>query len=280
MKKFLMTLALLGAGLILFSLTAILLIPSDMLLGSLKESLRTSHGIILTEESSKRLLPFGIRAAGLTVSNKLGDTLYFDTITVKFAPLGLLSGALTANFDATLAGGSINGHILFRRGAIKIEAAVDAINLGAIKAIASAGFKGPGSLSGTASARLPKTGCPEASVDLKALGLDAEKLNFKGLSLPFGEIKDAGLKAKLKECRAEVTNLWIDGLGLSARISGMVSLKEPIRRSVVDLHVEMVPRGAAAEDQTLSILFNHYRKSANYYSIKIRGTLASPNVKP
>ncbi len=278
MKKLLMTLVLLAAGLILFSLTAILLIPSDMLMSSVKERLKTRHSIILTEESSRRVLPFGIRVEGLTVSNRAGNALYLDAITARFVPLALLSGGLMVNFDATVAGGAIRGYVLLKNGAAEISAVADAIELDAIEAISDAGFKGPGALSGTASAKFPATGCPEATLNLKALGLDGENLKFKGIGLPFGEIKDAGLKAKVNECRAEILNLWIDGAGLSARVSGPIKLKQPLSHSVIDLHIEMVPRGT--EDPILSLLFNHYRKSANYYSIKVKGTLEKPTVRP
>ena len=278
MKKFLMTLALLGAGLILFSLTAILLIPADMIMSSVKERLQAGPGFILTEESSERLLPFGIRADGLLVSNRAADALYLDTVTVKFAPLGLLSGGLKALIEATIADGSIKGYALLKRGFSEIELEADGVDLDAVPAIVRAGFKGPGSVSGRASVKLPAAGCPEATINLKGIGLDGENLSIKGFSLPFGRITDAGLKARALECRAEILNLWVDGSGMSARVSGVISLTEPVEQSVVDLHIEIVPRGP--EDPMLSLLLKGYRRSANYYSIKVGGTLGSPIVRP
>ncbi len=65
---------------------------------------------------------------------------------------------------------------------------------------------------------------------------------------------------------------------MSARVGGFIDLAEPVRRSLVDLDVEIVPRGPAAEDALL--LLNRYRRSANHYSIKVGGTLGSPSVKP
>ena len=281
MKKPLTALMLLAAGGVLFLLTATILIPSDMIMDFIKERLKTGPGLILTEEASERVLPFGIRADGLLLSKGEGrSVLYLDTLTVSFSPLGLLTGGLMARIDATVARGRVKGTILLKINRTEIDLYIDGVDFGAVPAIADAGLKGSGSVSGRALVTLPPNGCPEATINLKGAGLDGDDLNFKGFSLPFGRITDAGLKARVSDCRAEINNLWIDGSGMSARVGGLISLAEPVRQSQLGLDIEIVPRGPATEDPILSLLLKQYRRSANYYSIKIGGTLGSPIVRP
>ncbi len=281
MRRLLTALILLAAGAVLFLLTASILIPPNMIMGFVKERLRTGQGLVLTEEASERVLPFGIRADGLLVSvGEGGGILYLDTITVSFAPLALLTGGLMARIDATVSGGEVKGTVLVKANRTEIDLDIDGVELTTIPAIANAGLKGSGSLSGKVLVTLPSGGCPEAAINLKGLNLDGDDMSFKGFSLPFGKISDAGLKAEIKGCRARINTLWIDGSGMSARLSGLIDLKEPVRHSQLDLNIEIVPRGPAIEDPILSLLFKEYRRSANHYSIKVGGTLGSPAVRP
>ncbi len=281
MRRLLTALTLLAAGAVLFGLTAAILIPSDMIMGFVKERLKAGPGLILTEEASERVLPFGIRANGLLVSKEEGESvLYLDTLTVTFAPLGLLTGGLMARIDATIARGRVKGTVLVKIDRTEIDLDIDGVGFGAVPAIVNAGLKGSGSVNGRALVTLPPGGCPEATIDLKGDGLDGDDLSFKGFSLPFGRITDAGLKARILDCRAKIDTLWIDGSGMSARVGGLISLTEPVRQSVLDLDIEIVPRGPATEDPILSLLLKKYRRSANYYSIKVGGTLGSPTVRP
>ena len=281
MKRLLTALMLLAAGAVLFLLTAAILIPPDMVMGFVKERLKTGPGLILTEESSERVLPFGIRADGLLVSKEGGgDVLYLDTLTVTFAPLALLTGGLMARIDGTINGGGVKGAVMAKINRTEIDLDIDGVDLSAVPAIADAGLKGSGSLDGRASIILPPGGCPEATINLKGVGLDGGDLSFKGFSLPFGRITDAGLKARMLGCRARIDTLWIDGSGMSARLSGLISLTAPVRHSAVDLDIELIPRGPATEDPILLLLLKEYRRSANHYSVKVGGTLGSPVVRP
>jgi hypothetical protein len=101
-----------------------------------------------------------------------------------------------------------------------------------------------------------------------------------GLSLPFGTIADAGLKAELKDCQAMIRALWIDGSGMSARVGGLVSLAKSVQRSKLDLEIEVIPRRGAAQKADLMLLLSPYQRSANYYSMKVRGTLGAPVLGP
>jgi type II secretion system protein N len=208
------------------------------------------------------------------------ELLYIDTLTVGFAPMGLLTGGLMARIDAAVGGGRITGTVLVKTGRTEMDLKIDGVGLNSIPAIAGTGFKISGSLGGKARVTLKPDGCPEAVINLKGTGLDVYDLKIKGFSLPFGKIKDAGLKARVLDCRARIEALWIDGNSMSARIGGLISLTEPLRRSPLDLDVDIVARGQAAGDAGLPLLLNNYRRSANHYSIKIGGTLAEPSVRP
>ena len=281
LNRLFLVLGVLGAGAVFFFITVLLLIPSDLIMGPVKQRLQAGPGLILTEESAQRVFPFGIRAEGLLVSKKEGgDVLYLDTLTVSFAPMGLLTGGLMARIDATIARGRVKGAVLVKINRTEIDLDIDDVDFGAVPAIVNAGLKGSGSVSGKALVTLKPNGCPEATINLKGVGLDGNDLNFKGFSLPFGRIADSGLKARVLRCRAKINTLWIDGSGMSARVGGLISLAEPLRQSLLDLDIEIVPRGPVTEDALLSLLLSPYQRSANYYSMKVRGTLGSPVLGP
>ncbi len=282
-KRFFLVLGVLGAGAVFFFITVLLLIPSDLIMGSVKQRLQAGPGLILTEESAERIFPFGIKARGLLLSTggRGGKgLLYLDTLTARLSLLSVLSGGLKVELNATIARGSLKGYVILKINRTEVDIEVEGIDFEAVPAFLNAGLEGGGSFDGRLELTLPPSGCPEGTLRAKGVGLDEDALRVMGFRLPFGRVTDAGLRAELKDCRARIRALWIDGSNMSARVGGLVSLVKPVEQSRLDLEIEVIPRKGAAEKPGLLLLLSPYRRSANYYSMKVRGTLGSPLLGP
>ena len=70
--------------------------------------------------------------------------------------------------------------------------------------------------------------------------------------------------------------MWVDGNELSAKLAGVLVPMAPIATSRLDMALEITPKGDIAEKQWLLSFIGPYRRSANYYYMTIRGTLARP----
>ncbi len=283
LKKSLIVLVVLGAGAVFFLVTVLLLIPSDLIMAAVRERLQAGPGLILTEQSAERVFPFGIRARGLllSTSDRGGEgLLYLDTLSARLSLLSILSGGVKAEIDATVASGSLKGYVLLKINRTEVYIEVEDIDFDAVPAFLNAGFEGGGSFDGRLELTLPPSTCPEGTLRAKGFGMDSAALRVMGFRLPFGRITDAGLRAELKDCRARIRDFWIDGSNMSARVGGLVSLGKPLQQSRLDLEIEVIPREGGGEEAGLLLLLRPYRRSANYYSIKVRGTLGSPVLGP
>ncbi len=283
LKRFLLVFVVLGAGAVLFSTTVLLLIPSELIMGSVKQRLQAGPGLILTEQSAERVFPFGIKARGLllSTSDRGGkDLLYLDTLSARLSLLSILSGGVKAEFNATTARGSLKGYVLLKINRTEVDIEVKDIDLDVVPAFLNAGLEGGGSFDGRLELTFPSSTCPEGTLRAKGFGMDPDALGIMGFRLPFGRITDAGLRAELKDCRASIRALWIDGSNMSARVSGLVTLVKPVQQSRLALDIEVIPRKGAAEKPGLLLLLGPYRRSANYYSMKVSGTLGSPVLGP
>ncbi len=280
LKKFLLVSGVLVAGAVLFSITVLLLVPAELIMAPLKQRLEAGPGLILTEQSAERVFPFGIKASGLLLSAGGKGILYLDTITVRLSPLSILSGGVKAELNATVARGSLKGYVLFKRNRTQVEMEAEDIDFDAVPAFKNAGLEGGGSFDGRLELTLPRSTCPKGTLRAKGFGMDPDALGVMGFRLPFGTIADAGLRAELEDCGVTLRALWIDGSNMSARVGGLVSLAKPVEQSRLDLEIEVIPRKGAAEMPGLLLLLGPYRRSANYYSMKVSGTLGSPVLGP
>jgi len=72
-----------------------------------------------------------------------------------------------------------------------------------------------------------------------------------------------------------IDGLWIESSDLSARIKGGIKMASPVSASQVDMTIELVPYEGLLGKQYLLSLLSPYKRSANYYSIPVKGTLGS-----
>ena len=101
--------------------------------------------------------------------------------------------------------------------------------------------------------------------------LNISRVAVMGMELPMGRVLDAGLDVDIRDCTGFVRGLWAEGEDLSIRLKGKVSLHE--RPFEADLRLEVVTEKDLSPVDPLFILLSAYRRSSNYYSIPIKGSL-------
>lgn len=280
LKRALIAVWILAAGIALFSFTLFHMIPIDIVEGWVDAAFKERAGIYLQKKDFKRVFPLGLRADDIEVRNdpKGPALLVLDGAWAGIDPLSLLLGTVKSDFKASINGGVIEGDISFgiRKSVLRAEGR--SINPALMPVFERTGLVIDAPFEASASMLFLKGKCPEGALSMKGKDMPEGKVRIKGLPLPFGAINDAGMKAGLKDCAVDIEAAWLEGADVSVRAEGKIHIREPIDASPLELKLEMVPRGAMLDKEFLLSLLQKYRKSANYYLVNVRGTLGSPSV--
>ena len=277
LSKILIIAALLVAGSLAFALTAFHTFPLDMAETKLKDAL-SAQGARISFASLSRTFPFGLTAEDIELSDASTGkpVLKLDTAEARLELLSLLRMDPTVALRATVGGGTITGK--FRPGlkGARLDLTAGDLEFRDIAALTAAGINIDGSFGGTLCVNFSAGACPSGSARLRGGNIKEEGLRLAGFKLPTGDIESAGLNAAFGECKAVVEGLWLDGRELSARLSGEVFLRAPLETSPVKMTLEVTPRADTAGKSLVLSLLSSFRKTANYYSANIGGTLGRP----
>lgn len=277
LSKILIITALAVSGLLIFALTAYHIFPLNMAEGRLKEAL-ARQSLLISFDSFERTFPFGLKAENVELrdASSGNPVLRFDTAKARLELLSLLKGDPTVALRATVGGGVITGELRPDLKGALLDLTAGDVEFKEIPALAGAGINTGGSFSGTVSVYLSGGACPSGSVRLRGDHIKEEGVMLTGLKLPIGDIDSAGLNAEFRECKAVVEGLWLDGKEMSAKLSGEIFLRTPFGTSPVKMTLEVTTRGDLNEKSWMLSLMNSFRKSANYYSANIGGTVGRP----
>lgn len=266
-------LAVLGA--VIFVLTLFHLIPADMMRSWLDAAVREATGLTVEAGSFVRKFPLGIELAPVRLVDGSGrGVVRLDSLRADLNPLGLVTG-LRVDFRGAAGDGNISGSAsagLFSKAA---EAEARGVPFAYLEALSAAGVRLDGAFDGVFSIRIIKKGCPRGRVRMEGTGIRGAELEFRGIPLPVDDIDEAGLAAEFGDCRLRLDGVWLEGGSLSARVQGEIRMERPASASPVDLTVELVPGEGLRNKEFVMGLLSRYRKSGNYYSIPVKGTLGS-----
>lgn len=282
MKKVITAAAVIITGLFLSVLTVYFLIPSDMIEGRINEALSRNTGLVMTSERFSRTLVPGIKAEGLSLKDprRGGELVYFTTFRAVTAPASLLAGRLRVNITGDTGGGTVTGHVTATPGVVNAVLDADGIDTSLVSRAFATNFIPAGLVKGRVELTAPRQGCPEGYIKATATDMDEETITYMGFAIPVGKIDEAGMDVELAGCKALVKGLWVDGENISARVTGTVHIRAPLGNSPVDLTLEIIPKGKLASDSEKFFFLQPYRKSANFYSAAIKGTVNRPVVRP
>lgn len=272
-KKAFAYLSLFVAGMVVFSLTSFYLIPLTFFEDRLKETLKERSGLIFRSESLERVFPFGLEAKGVDIGEADGGRLllHLDRVRIRAILSALVIGKMKAGIDGGSADGSFEGEAaLSGGGAFAVKG--KGIDFSSVPALNTAGV----SMKGTFDADLyvfMKDGCPEGFLELKGARIDEGSVRFRGYPLPLGKVDGVGLSADFSRCAGKLNGFWLNGEDASVSLKGDISIKRPLSSSPVDLTLELTPKAGLLEKEFLLLLLKDYKKSANFYSIPVKGTI-------
>ena len=272
LKKLVISVLIVEAVAVVFIFALFHLIPASLYERLLAEELAQRTGLRFQSASFDTAFPLAFAMEGLKLYDNAGNELVrLENLRAGLNPLGYLGG-LKISIDAKASGGQIDGvaRVGFFRSSFEMEAR--AIGFKAIPALERAGMK----IDGTFDAMLvmkKDDGCPKGSLKVQGVEFKDAEFSFRGLPLPIDDIDEAGLSAEFVNCGVRLDGLWMEGKDLSARIKGEIKMVSPFSSSPVDLTLELVPNEGLLKKEFLLSLLQQYRKSANYYSIPLKGTL-------
>jgi len=265
---------------VIFSISLFLLFPSDLLETMIEGRFQEKADLSLSIDTLQKSLPFGFKAkrVGLSEKGETKEVFYLEDARVKLYIPSLLIGRVRIFLDGAMGGGDVHGEVLAVRSETWLDVEAVEVGLDAIPYLAPIGLKG-GSINARSRISLKQKSCPSGFLEIDGRDIDLKQVRFMGMALPIGTIKKAGGELDFidsKGCKVIIKGLWTDGDTLSTRIEGEVSIGNPIGKSRLNLTVEITLRGELKENATFQALLRPYRRSANFYSMPIKGSIRRP----
>lgn len=264
------------AGLAVFHI-----VPIKTLEESVLSSLSKGYGITAQMRGFERVLPFGLRAKDIVLKDGSSGRLLLniDGAWVGLNPISIFSGGIGADFKASLNGGTVTGSVRLKPSGRSIEMKMQSVSLLSIPAFQRLKITAVAPFDGDLLLELPEKGCPTGGLRLTGKAGSWDEVRFSGLHLPIGRIDSAGLEvvaAGLEpggECLLELKSLWFKGDEIEAHVSGSSSVKDPVEASLVDIIIEVMPKGRLLRQEYMLSLVKAYRSEDGTYKIPVKGRL-------
>ncbi len=264
------------AGLAVFHM-----VPLNAIEGRVVNALSQDIGITASLNGFERVFPFGLRAKDILLKDASSGRplLYIDGAWAGLNPLSIFSGGIGVDFKASLNGGLVSGAVLTRLSGRSIDLKMESVQLFSIPAFerlrVTAGVPFDGDLSIT----LREKGCASGEVRLAGKTVSGAEVRLGGFPLPVGDIDSAGLEAvsvglqTSDDCLFELKGLWVKGSEIEARMHGTLAVKDTIEASLVDLVLEVRPKGLLLKREYLLSHLMSYRTGDGLYSVPVKGRL-------
>lgn len=272
MRKLALVSVLAALGLLVFALTLFHLVPSQAYERLITTALKDKTGLVLESASISTVFPFGFELKEPRLRDADGKGIVrLDSFRADLMLRGILSG-LRVDFRGTAGEGAAEGSVRYGLFRSSLEMETRDVDFSYVEALGSTGVAVDGTFDGRFSVK-SAGGCPTGFARLEGAGLDRAEFRYKGIPLSFGGIEEAGLYADFRDCAVFLNGLWVEGDKASLRLQGSIRPSRPIESSQANLTLEIVPHGEFLQNNYLLAFIEAYRRSANYYSIPLRGTL-------
>ena len=261
---------------VLFFAGLILTVSKDFL----KEKLRQSTGLIVSEEGFRKLFPLGVELRQVSIMREefKRPVLTLDKLRARLDILYLLKGEARVVVNGYKGAGSVQGDILVKGKSNTVNLWIDAMELNAVPYLDSFDLGRNVGLSGRIKMTFQKEKCPSGSVDVEGRNGNCAGFKISGFPVPLGDGLKTTLSAELKDdCNIHLKGLWLDSKNFSANVNGYVLLASQYTKSPIDLSLEIMPRASfVTENDFLLSILTKYRKSSSYYFVKIKGSIERP----
>lgn len=267
----------------LFILTVITLIPDGFVEGLLRQTIEQKAGLTFSSKSFEKTVPLGFKASGIIMSsvNDGREILRIDTLLVRPNILNFLSGRPVIDVVAFVKQGKIRSTVTSVKDALDFDVSVDGIELDAIPGLNGIELKGPVKVSGKAMfVKTNSASCPDGTLELKGVGMDINH-PYAAVLAPFFMTNvdiDLAMTFDAKNCRSRITGLWMNNADMSFKLNGDIVVSKEIMQSGLDLAVELNLKKREAEGTPLAYM-SRYRRSPNFYAMRIKGTIENPQIE-
>ncbi len=273
LRRLLFVSVVLFTGALLFCATLVLVLPLEPFEGLLREEFSKRTGLVLTGGNLKKTFPLGIEATDMVISmrGKTGAELFFKRLSAGLSPLSIFTGRPRINIDGEMNQGRVDGALILGIGSQRLELELNGVGIAQFRLPRAITFTGDALFSGRIFLFRQGGGCPSGVINLSGHKLDIKRVAVMGIGIPFGRLVDAGLRADIKDCSGLIQGLWAEGEDLSVRLRGTVSYAK--RPPQMDLTLDVVAKKGGAGMGPFFSLIRPYKRSANYYSIPIKGRM-------
>jgi type II secretion system protein N len=267
-------------GLFLFVVTVIILIPDKVIENMIRDNMEQNVSLTFTTEGFKKMLPFGFEAYHISISPLWAkeQKIYFDKIRGNIKPLRIFLGEVRVTLDGDIANGKIASIASLGRKKTNLKIKIEGLNAAVLSPLNAIGLTGTGTLSGEGTLEIFKNyRCPNGSLNIEGKDIYLKDLKIGNPSLLFGDRVNFSLNLNLStDCRTIIKGLWIEGKELAARLYGDIFVNKPLLKSKLALTMEILPGKGYHGKQGLLSLLGKYRKSSNYYTMNIKGSVQRP----
>ncbi len=292
MKRFFIITGILVSAILLFLFTFLIILPSSLIESWLEDGLKEKTGLTFVAEGFQKSPPFGFymerviispintpdksirgQAFGDGFQDRIKNPLFtFDKVQCRLSPSSIFSGGIKIFINGSAGDGRLEGAVFFKMDDTLLDIKASNIYLPYLDSIGLNKIV----FNGQAHTVFSENGCPSGIIKAEGKDAKAVKINIMGFDVPFGEIKQTGMAIEMSECKILLEGLWIEGEGLSARLQGEISLDATIKNSPINMTLDIIPGRLFRENGLILAIIAGYRKSANNYSIPIKGTLGAP----
>lgn len=276
-----MAVGILFIAVLLFLITFFFAFPNSLIKTWLESELNERTGLVFSIEGFQKVFPlsFEMKKVKVIYAGDENPLFYINNIHVRFLPYSLFLGSIGINVYGDVGDGHISEDVMIKIGGITLNTVAENIGLKDIPYLNSIGFYS-GVVNGhgqaTISQGISQGKCIGGFIKADGKDIDISRLRIQGLIMPFEVIEKMGITTKMEECKLKLNGLWVEGKEFYARLQGIVNVSSPFKNSLIDLTLEITPKAQLIKSDTILFLIKDYRKSLNFYSIPIKGTIGNP----
>ena len=284
-KRLFIAAGILFIAVLFFLITFFFAFPNSLIESWLESELNERTGLVFSIEGFQKKIPLSFEMKKVKVIYR-GDELplfYINNMHVRFLPSSIFLGNIRINVYGDVGDGHISEDVIIKIGGITLNMVAKNIGLKDIPYLNSVGLyggvvngHGQATISNGISQGISQGKCIGGFIKADGKDIDISRLRIQGVIMPFEVIEKMGVTAKMEECKLKLNGLWVEGKELSARLQGIVNVSSPFKNSPIDLTLEITPKAQLIKNDTILFLIKDYRKSINYYSIPMKGTIGNP----
>jgi type II secretion system protein N len=261
----------------LFLIASFFVFPNSLIESWLENELNKRTGFVFSIEGFQKSFPLSLEVKRLNIaySGDKSPLFYINNINGRFLPSSLLSGNIRFILYGDIGDGHISEEVIIRTNGVTLNTVIKNAGLKDIPYFNSIGLYN-GIVNGKGETTILNGRCIGGFIKAEGGDIDISRLKVQGLILPIDFVERFGITTKMEDCKIKINGLWLEGEGVSARLQGLLDISTPFVNSPIDLTLEITPKASILEKEPLLLLIKNYRRSLNYYSIPIKGTIGNP----